>query len=144
MLCPPSGDNYNDECGNDLKPATVCGYNRHMVYGDEYDCMHNKEGIFKPLDYSEEFHSTYLLWFKIITLLFHTGISQGPNTRGGSHATGKTTPSTSQPNTFDLQDSKHCPLVWVGGGRGERERREGEREREGERKKFSVTHVPQK
>jgi len=37
MLCPPAGDNYSDECGNDLKPATVHGYNRYMAYAKEYD-----------------------------------------------------------------------------------------------------------
>ena len=51
MICPPAGDNYSDECGNDLKPATVQGYDRHMAYADEYDCMHDKEAIFTPLDF---------------------------------------------------------------------------------------------
>jgi len=51
MLCPPAGDNYSDECGKDLNPATVHGYNRHMAYADEYDCMHDKEAIFTPLDF---------------------------------------------------------------------------------------------
>ena len=55
---------------------------------------------------------------------YHTNISywnfSGTKYRRGGNATGKTTPSTCQPNTFDLQDSKHCPLGL--GGERERER----------------------